>query len=338
MRKLVSHFILTLPFTMPVMAHLHPSQQHYEEPHEQAQFIVLEASRTGPLLKLSDSTGKLQTLYQVSKRARLFQFDHALHKPEMLLAYAPGRDGKQGIWRFEYVLRPGQKATVRLTPVLTDDNPKTWYFDPVYIPGSDDFYFVTASVDKHGKRASQNLRLWRYYSHNQQQQLIAENASRPAISETGKLLIWQSASSNGTTLHLLDMQTDSRQSWQTQKPELKLHSPQISDAHQASFFLSTESRLATIIPGFSAAWAHAGTAHESYFAWQLPRTADSMTGAQLLWEATDVRDVKIHPNNDGLGYLDHTGLHWFDMQHKTRKRLLAGPNFYKIAWVTEQQH
>lgn len=299
----------------------------------EAPFIVLEASPDGPRIKYSDAQGKLQTLYRLKRGSQLFQFSHAKGRPELVLAYAPSRTGQQGIWRLEYTLKPGKKATVRLTPVLTDDDPKSWFFDPIYNAAQDQIYFVSAKVDKAEQRASKDLALKLFDIKTGESQLIANQASHPAISETGQFLLWQQQTNQQTQLAIQSQSQTNPILFQVNSKPLKLHFPVISESQKSLYFLSTEASLFTGIPGLSRAFAHPGSQHQDYFLWQLPLNATDFKQAQLLWQSQEVRGIDITADGNSIGIVDDHGIQLFHPESGNITPLISGRHFWKFSWV-----
>ena len=332
---------------LQAQAHLHKDHSHKDQAadsrhkHEAGSanpLVLLESSRTGPLLKYLGSDGKLQTLYRIPKGARLFQFDHAhgdatTGKAEMLLAYGPQGKGEQGIWRFEYVLRPAQKATVRLTPVITDSDPNNWFFDPIYVPGTRNFYYISAKTKRNSNRATQDLQLWFYDAEKKRSVAVAKDASHPTMSETGEQLMWLNQHKASQSLTVLYHQNQKTRQIQLTEKLPSVHFPKISQALQAIFFLTTEKPTTVALPGFPQAFAHPGQQHKTWYAWQSPLDVSEIEQARLLWQAENVRDLQLHPNGKQLGYLTEKGLTLYTPENQTIDRIISGPNFWKFIWI-----
>ncbi|BDX07428.1 hypothetical protein [Planctobacterium marinum] len=327
---------------LEVQAHLQPEHKadgsHTHNAHVTTPFVLLESSRTGPLLKYSGSDGKLQTLYRIPKGARLFQFDHAHvdttdKKAEMLLAYGPQGKGEQGIWRFEYVLRTAQTATVRLTPVITDSDPDTWFFDPIYVPGTRNFYYISAKTNSDSKRASQDLAVWFYDAEAKRSKPIAKGASHPTISETGEQLMWLNQHNSAQSLTVLEHNNLKTRHIQFGDELPSLHFPKISHSLQSIFFLSTEKLTLATMPGFSKAFAHPGQQHKTWYAWQATSTSSDIQQARFLWQAENVRDMQLHPDGRQLGYLNEEGLTLYNAETQKGEKVLSGHNFWKFVWI-----
>lgn len=315
------------------LAHTDGSHEHNKATH--SPFVVLESSRTGPSLKYSNADGQLQTLYRIPKGARLFQFDHASDKAEMLLSYGPSGTSKQGIWRFEYVLRPAQKATVRLTPIVTDAGSNTWFFDPVYVPGTRNFYYISATTAPNTTRASQDLQLWFYDNAEKRSIPVAKNATHPAVSEKGKLLLWQTKVQQQQRLTILNQDSLNTSTIDFEQSQPAIHFPKVSENLQSVFFLSTEHPPVAAIPGFTMAYAHPGQQHKTWYAWRTALTTSHVESATLMWQAENVRTVQLHPNGVKMGYISEAGLMLYDVNKGTTEQLLSGENYWKLAWAAE---
>ncbi|MCC2605891.1 TolB-like translocation protein [Planctobacterium marinum] len=299
----------------------------------QRPFIVLEASPDGPRIKHSDAQGSLQTLYRLKRGSQLFQFSHAQNRNEMLLAYAPARSGQQGIWRLEYQLKTGENAAVRLTPLLTDKDPDSWFFDPLYQPKSNQFYYISAQMDSAGQRASKALALRRYDMVSGESTLVSEQASHPAVSESGQYLIWQQQTREETQLAILTQGHTSPSLVPLQKQSLKLHFPIVSEIQQALYFLSTEAPLFTALPGINHAWAHPGSQHRDYYLWQLPVNATAFKKATLLWQTQEVRAMAMSPDGNAIGIVNDQGVHIVDPKTEKVSTVLSGRHYWKFSWA-----
>lgn len=305
-------------------------------------FIVLQVTPQGPQIRYLQADGTSKLLYTIPKNDRLFQFEHAPDKPQLLLSYLQKSSGKQGIWTLDYSLQESESTAekpLKLNPLLVNTVRDNWYFDPLYSYSSNHIYFVSADLDEKTGRASKNLTLMQYDLDSQQQTIIAQNASYPAQSEQGKYLTWITETDSHKAINVLDLNAGKTQSYAVDKNQLNLIFPQVNEHLNALFYFSNpkknQAKLNTGMSLFKKAFAHTGRKHLDFYGWQVSLKKADLSQAQHTWHVEDIRAFDISSNGKIAAYVNIDGIALLDIAAKKSLLSIKNPNIWKFRWVPE---